>query len=112
MSVTSNVEIMTSAELRAYGEKWFQKGVERGRFEQRMDVTAGETAPPPPVPVADGVREALEFLLEVTEPPERNCSCHLNPPCGDCVDYGAIRDAHAQARAALTPAATPSEPQP
>lgn len=20
--------------------------------------------------------------------PDKNCSCHLAPPCGDCVDYG------------------------
>ena len=29
--------------------------------------------------------------------PEKNCSCHVAPPCGDCVDYsydrGVIEDA-------------------
>lgn len=36
---------------------------------------------------------ATEYLLEVTEPPERDCRCHTNPPCGDCVEYGGLREA-------------------
>lgn len=37
MSVSPDVVIMTRAELDALENKWFQKGVERGRFEQRHD---------------------------------------------------------------------------
>lgn len=37
MSISPNVVIMTEHELFDYRDKWFQKGVERGRFEQRMD---------------------------------------------------------------------------
>lgn len=45
---------------------------------------------------------ALERLLEVTDtPPERNCSCHLAPPCGDCTDWGGLREAIEEAKAAL-----------
>ena len=37
---------------------------------------------------------ALEHLLNMTgEPPDRNCSCHISPPCNDCVDYSGWRDA-------------------
>lgn len=45
---------------------------------------------------------ALEQLLDVIEyPPERNCSCHVSPPCGDCVNHGALRNAIAEAEAVL-----------
>lgn len=45
---------------------------------------------------------ALERLLEVIEtPPGRNCSCYLAPPCGDCVEWGGLREAIADAETAL-----------
>lgn len=45
---------------------------------------------------------ALEHLVEMTgEPPDRNCSCHISPPCNDCVDYSGWRDAFEYARAAI-----------
>lgn len=48
---------------------------------------------------------ALEDMLEMSdEPPERNCSCHLCPPCSDCVDYSGIRDAIKKARTAIASA--------
>ena len=48
------------------------------------------------------LRAALRGFMEaVDEPPNSNCSCHISPPCHDCVDYGALREAFANARAAL-----------
>jgi hypothetical protein len=45
---------------------------------------------------------ALELMLEVIpEPPEANCSCHISPPCNDCVDYSGEREAFDFARRAL-----------
>lgn len=42
----------------------------------------------------DQLRGALELMLErVPEPPEANCSCHLSPPCNDCIEYGGEREA-------------------
>lgn len=37
MSVSPNVVIMTKAELLDYRDEWFDKGVQRGRFEERCD---------------------------------------------------------------------------
>jgi predicted ABC-class ATPase len=34
----------------------------------------------------------MQELIDRIEVPEPNCSCHLSPPCGDCVDYGGIRE--------------------
>ena len=48
------------------------------------------------------VRCALEDLLEVADlAPERNCSCHLSPPCNDCLEWNGLRDAIANARAVI-----------
>jgi hypothetical protein len=48
------------------------------------------------------LRAALELLLENTpRPPERNCACHLSPPCHDCVEWGGLREALADADAAM-----------
>ena len=42
--------------------------------------------------------EGVEY---VDEPPERNCTCHLAPPCNDCVDHSAVREFFIDARKAL-----------
>jgi len=48
------------------------------------------------------VESALRCMLEVVEePPAPNCSCHVSPPCNDCVEYGALREAIAEAKKAL-----------
>jgi hypothetical protein len=42
----------------------------------------------------DELAEALHYLMENTEtPPDRNCRCHINPPCCDCVNHGGLREA-------------------
>lgn len=35
--------------------------------------------------------DRLEELLG--DPPDANCSCHISPPCNDCVEWWAIREA-------------------
>lgn len=50
----------------------------------------------------DRVTWALEFLLERgIEPPDRNCSCHISPPCNDCVEWSGLREAVEHAESAL-----------
>jgi len=52
--------------------------------------------------VANQLAAAIELLLErIDHPPAANCSCHLSPPCGDCTDYGGLREAIQEAEAAL-----------
>lgn len=52
--------------------------------------------------VANQLAAALELLLERTDhPPAANCSCHLSPPCNDCVNWGGLREAISDAEAAL-----------
>jgi len=33
------------------------------------------------------------FMDAVDRPPERNCSCHISPPCNDCVENSGLREA-------------------
>lgn len=43
---------------------------------------------------ARSVTVASEHLIEmVGHVPERNCSCHISPPCNDCVEWSALREA-------------------
>ncbi len=45
---------------------------------------------------------ALKLMLErIQEPPDSNCSCHISPPCNDCVDFGGEREAFEVAKEAL-----------
>jgi len=47
--------------------------------------------------------DALKDLLDQTEsPPDKNCICHIAPPCSDCVDYSGVRYAIEQANKTIT----------
>jgi len=48
---------------------------------------------------------SLTYLLDCTEtPPDANCSCHQNPPCSDCVEFGGLREAISEAKASIAKA--------
>ena len=38
------------------------------------------------------------FYDVIEHPPEGGCSCHISPPCNDCVDYSHVRELIADAR--------------
>lgn len=44
---------------------------------------------------------AVTSLISVIDTPSPNCSCHISPPCGDCVEYAGLREAVAEGKAAL-----------
>ena len=53
----------------------------------------------------DELLAALELFMErVDEPPEANCSCHISPPCNDCVENWGLREAFSDAKAAISKA--------
>lgn len=44
------------------------------------------------------VAELIEELVAlIPSPPARNCSCHLSPPCSDCIEHAWDRDLMARA---------------
>ena len=57
--------------------------------------------------LASAERDEFEELLReahaVFDVPDRNCSCHLSPPCGDCVEYSGIREWLAEVEKTLGP---------
>lgn len=54
------------------------------------------------------LRALAEMILDfVNEPPDRNCSCHISPPCIDCVENSGLRELFEAARAALGPPGPP-----
>lgn len=62
---------------------------------------------------ASGLTAALSNLIEAVENtveiPEPHCSCHLTPPCSDCVEWSLLREALSAAKAAIAmPKADPS----
>lgn len=38
------------------------------------------------------LRDLIKELSDEINPPERNCSCHIFPPCSDCVDHEHARE--------------------
>lgn len=47
------------------------------------------------------LRNIVNDFIDIDETPERNCSCHLSPPCNDCVSYGGAREVIAHAKSTL-----------
>jgi len=49
----------------------------------------------------DELLAALKDLVSMQDVPDGNCSCHINPPCNDCVNYGGIRESIEYAEKAI-----------
>ena len=56
----------------------------------------------------DALRRDKERLIDVakrfldeTDAPPPNCSCHISPPCNDCVEWGGMRELRADAQSLL-----------
>lgn len=41
----------------------------------------------------DKLAQALVELLGMVSVPDKHCTCHISPPCSDCVDNAGLRDA-------------------
>jgi hypothetical protein len=56
------------------------------------------------IAAAPSLLSALEELLERMAVPDSNCSCHISPPCNDCVEYGGLRETMEFARRVIATA--------
>lgn len=66
--------------------------------------------PAQPAVVPEGwVLELLAEANEYIDAPERNCSCHISPPCSDCIDYAHVRDIKERITAILSTTDTGTE---
>jgi hypothetical protein len=59
------------------------------------------TDPRPLVALLQQLEGALEGFIENDDTPEASCSCHIAPPCGDCVEYAQQRELLSNATEAL-----------
>ncbi len=60
----------------------------------------------------NAMRSALETLLDFQSVPNKNCSCHISPPCHDCTEFSALREAIEEAKIAVgkkLPAGLPTD---
>lgn len=68
--------------------------------DEKVTATGNHIAAANPAAVLELIRQrdaALGglglFMDAVDRPPERNCSCHISPPCNDCVENSGLREA-------------------
>jgi len=47
------------------------------------------------------LRELLWDWYNDVSIPDPNCSCHISPPCNNCVDYGGLRETAAHTKRIL-----------
>jgi hypothetical protein len=47
---------------------------------------------------------ALQDVVDELYTPEQNCSCHISPPCSDCLEYDGLRRIISNSHAALAKA--------
>ena len=60
-----------------------------------------ETANARVIAAAPSMLDLLEEFVENVYVLEANCSCHLAPPCNDCVEHGHIREILGNAKALI-----------
>ncbi|MBK0415232.1 hypothetical protein JD974_12530 [Chromobacterium haemolyticum] len=93
------------AELRTIREAIGANPAESTLDEVASKLTYNDGAVSKLISQRDNLLSALELMVErIAEPPDANCSCHLSPPCNDCVDYGGEREAFETAKAEIAEA--------
>lgn len=50
---------------------------------------------------ASNLAMACQDIINNVHIPDRQCSCHICPPCSDCIEYGALRQAVDDAKQAM-----------
>ncbi len=74
-----------------------------GMYDLCMDLIAGAREIPGTDlrPVRSLIACAEELMERTEQPPKANCTCHLAPPCGDCTDWGGLRETRANLQEAI-----------
>lgn len=74
------------------------------RFKEcRENLSAAPAHADGPATAAVGLRDLLQEVLDnmFTGIPEPHCSCHISPPCGDCIENGEARDLQKRIKEAI-----------
>ena len=105
LAVTAEQRDHAWSELRAIREAIGANPEESTLDEVASKLTYNDEAVSKLISQRDNLLSALELMVErIAEPPEANCSCHLSPPCNDCVEYGGEREAFETAKAEIAEA--------
>ena len=74
--------------------KYVDGGSAEERIANKALLSAARDLAEEVVRLRGGVHAAIETILTLAggEPPDANCSCHLNPPCQDCIDHNYTRE--------------------
>lgn len=46
-------------------------------------------------------KELLDRWYNDSDIPDSSCSCHISPPCGDCVNWGGLRETASETKKLL-----------
>lgn len=76
----------------------------KSRDANRRLISAARDLAEEVVRLRGGIHEAIETILTLIggEPPDPNCTCHVNPPCSDCIEHHYNREALADLRALVS----------
>jgi predicted nucleic acid-binding Zn-ribbon protein len=75
-------------------------------FEAAQAISTMRAHPDPRDAVIAELVGALQDVVDELYTPEQNCSCHISPPCSDCLEYDGLRRIISNSRAALAKAET------
>lgn len=102
--------MVNEAEKAALTAAWENYAKDKGwpksiAFADGFAAGVGHRDEQPAAGVNQQLFSALQLFIDtVEEPPEANCSCHIAPPCGDCINYSQLREAFEEGRAAIAAA--------
>ena len=101
------VEVETEHGISISAGKWTQRDGFwlLGPFQEASDdselLSSANRALAEQLRLSNTFRLALQALLELQNVPDKNCSCHISPPCNDCVEFDALREAIEDANLAV-----------
>ena len=116
MSLTDDIIDAASDRIPTWPGRWYSQETRREEMREVLEIAyrAGQIAQAEEdalkvrterdAALAENARlraAMFDILENVDEPPDSNCSCHISPPCNDCVDYAGLRRALKEGYAAL-----------
>jgi hypothetical protein len=85
-------------DINAKGHTGIARVVWRMEDDERSPIMEANARVMVAAPTAFGL---LQELVDEVYVPDANCSCHLSPPCNDCVEHGHLRSLLQTAKALI-----------
>jgi predicted nuclease with TOPRIM domain len=91
--IVATMEAFYEAEANVWVEENKRLKAERAELLAKIEMLMNE---------ASILRDLIKEMNDEINPPERNCSCHISPPCSDCVDHEHARELKARAESYIS----------